>query len=209
MDKHILVFCAHSDDEAVGMGGTIAKYIKEGKKVVKIVFSYGEKSHPHLHEFFVARDRIQETREASEFFGIEQTTFIGLSDLSLKKTDDNTTFKIKKEINRLKPEKIFCPSANDPHPDHRNVLRVVDEVLNGLKQDYELLTYEVWNVVDENRPAFYIDISPYYKKKVEYMKKFKSQWLYMYFLLPIVHFRCRRYGRIIGKKFAEKFYKIR
>ena len=32
---NILIFCAHSDDEAIGMGGTIAKYVAEKKKVYK------------------------------------------------------------------------------------------------------------------------------------------------------------------------------
>lgn len=66
----------------------------------------------------------------------------------------------------------------------------------------------MWNVIEENIPAFYVDISPFYEKKVQYMRKFKSQWLYMYFFFPIVYLRCRRYGRKIGKRFAEKFYKI-
>ena len=37
----ILIFCAHSDDEAIGMGGTIAKFVKEKKKVIKL-FLIGE-----------------------------------------------------------------------------------------------------------------------------------------------------------------------
>jgi len=46
--ESILVFSAHSDDFVIGAGGTIAKYVREGKKVQAIVFTYGEKSHPWL-----------------------------------------------------------------------------------------------------------------------------------------------------------------
>ena len=38
----VLFLCAHNDDQLIGAGGTIAKYAKEGKKIVTIVFSFGE-----------------------------------------------------------------------------------------------------------------------------------------------------------------------
>ena len=50
-----------SDDEAIGMGGTIAKFVKQGKKVIKVVFSHGEKSIPLHQERFVKRERKKET----------------------------------------------------------------------------------------------------------------------------------------------------
>ena len=48
MPKTILVICAHDDDETVGAMGSILKYIDEGNNLIKIVFSTGEMSHPHL-----------------------------------------------------------------------------------------------------------------------------------------------------------------
>ena len=59
----IIVMSAHSDDFVIGAGGTIAEYIKQGKKVISIVFSYGEKSHPWLKEKVVQKFRIQETKD--------------------------------------------------------------------------------------------------------------------------------------------------
>ncbi len=35
----ILVFSAHTDDFVLGAGGTIAKYIQEGKTVIAVIFS--------------------------------------------------------------------------------------------------------------------------------------------------------------------------
>ncbi|MEK6845367.1 MAG: PIG-L family deacetylase, partial [Nanoarchaeota archaeon] len=40
----VVVFGAHSDDFVIGAGGTIAKYQQEGKKILAVVFSYGESS---------------------------------------------------------------------------------------------------------------------------------------------------------------------
>jgi len=55
-NETILVFSAHSDDFVIGAGGTIAKYTEEGKKVIAVVFSYGERSHPWNTKSFVADD---------------------------------------------------------------------------------------------------------------------------------------------------------
>ena len=74
-----------SDDEAIGMGGTIAKFVKQGKKVIKVVFSHGEKSIPLHQERFVKRERKKETRDASEFIGIKETIYLGLADTKVKK----------------------------------------------------------------------------------------------------------------------------
>ena len=52
-EEGVLVVCAHSDDQILGCGGTIAKYAKQGIPVYAIIFSYGEKSLPHLKEDFV------------------------------------------------------------------------------------------------------------------------------------------------------------
>jgi len=37
---------------------------------------------------------------------------------------------------------------------------------------------------------------------------FRSQWVYMYLLLIPAYFRARKYGRRIGVKYAEKFYRV-
>jgi LmbE family N-acetylglucosaminyl deacetylase len=211
MSKTILIFCAHSDDEAVGMGGTIAKYVDEGKKIIKIVFSYGESSHPHFKEHVVKKKRTKETDDANEFLGIDEVIFLGLKDTKVKEEveEQGTKDRIKELIREHNPERIFLPSIMDPHPDHRAVNKTVLEAVDEIKKKYNVFAFEVWNVVKETNPVYYVDITPYFKKKIEFMKKFRSQWLYMYLLLIPVHLRSRQYGRKHGCKYAEKFYKLR
>ena len=59
----IIVFSAHSDDFVIGAGGTIAKYVQEGNKVISVVFSKGEKSHPWLKVEVVQEFRVEEIGE--------------------------------------------------------------------------------------------------------------------------------------------------
>jgi len=206
----ILVFCAHSDDEAVGMAGTIAKYVDEGKDVVKVVFSYGESSHPHFQERIVKRKRVKETDKASYFLGIKETIFLGMKDTRVAEDiKRNGIERVKEIIKKYNPEKIYLPSKQDPHPDHQAVHRAVLEAVDSMRKRYHVFAYEVWNIVKEPHPFKYVDITPYFKKKLEYIKSFKSQWQYMYALLLPVHIRSRFYGRKNHCRYAERFYKVR
>lgn len=207
----ILIFCAHSDDEAIGLGGTIAKYVAEGKKVIKVVFSYGERSIPHLQEDVVKKARFKETDKASAYIGIAEMENLGLRDTKLKlEVQRPFVFERVREIIMFaRPEKIYVPSALDPHPDHQAVNSLVLRVVSSLKRHYPVYAYEVWNVVREVHPRVYVDISPYIDIKMRYIKMFKSQWLYMLTLYLPAFFRSFHYGWKNNCKYAERFYKLR
>lgn len=210
MPETIMILCAHSDDEAAGMGGTIYKYLAEGKKLIKIVFSFGQQSHPHILDDVTTKTRVKETKRISNTLGIE-TYFFGLSDARLLKDikEKKIKEKLKNLIKKFKPKKIFVTSDQDIHPDHRAVSLVTQKAVKELHNGIELYSFEVWNLIKENKPATYIDITPYYKKKVRLMKEFRSQKHFMYPLLLPIYFRSRRYGMKIKTKYAEKFYKIK
>lgn len=199
-----------ADDEAVGMAGTIAKYVEEGKDVIKVVFSYGESSHPHFQEKIVKKNRVKETSKASSFLGIKETKFLGMRDT--KVTEDISEKGIAGIVDIIKkynPEKIYIPSGQDPHPDHRAVHSAVLEAVDGSRKRYHVFAYEVWNVMREQHPFVYVDITPYFRKKLEYIRFFKSQWQYMYALWLPVHVRSMVYGYRTGCRYAERFYKLR
>ncbi len=200
-----------SDDEAIGMGGTIAKYVAEGKKVVKVVFSHGEKSIPHLQESFVKKARYQETDKASKFIGISENKNLKLKDTKLKQEIQKpfVTQRIEELIKEFKPEKIYIPSALDPHPDHQAVNILILKVVISLQKHYPVYAFEVWNVVKETHPRVYVDISPYMDIKLDYIKMFKSQWAYMFLLYLPSLFRSLSYGLKNDCKYAERFYKLR
>ena len=48
--NNILVLSPHTDDAELGCGGTIAKFIKEGKNIFWVVFSTAEESLPENME---------------------------------------------------------------------------------------------------------------------------------------------------------------
>lgn len=207
----ILIFCAHSDDEAIGMGGSIAKYVYEKKKVVKVVLSSGEKSIPHLEEHVVKRARRKETGKASTFIGISETKTLGLKDTKLKSEilKPYVAKRIKEIITQYKPTKIYVPSSLDPHPDHQATNTIVLQVVDTFRKHYSVYAYEVWNVVRETRPRVYVDVSPFMDIKMKYIRMFQSQWVYMFSLYVPSWLRALYYGRQNNCKYAERFYKLR
>jgi len=206
----ILCIVAHPDDEIVGMGGTVLKYIDEKQKVITIIFSYGQKSHPHLKEKVITKTRIVETQRLDAELN-RQSIFLGLTEGNIK--EDAEKFKVKEKLAKLikkyRPKKIFTHTGNDPHRDHKAVNQIVNKVVEDINYKGEFLTFEVWNLTNENLPKLYVDISPYFKQKLELMKVYESQKHFIYpLLLPIIY-RAWMYGRKNKCRYAERFYKIR
>jgi len=218
----ILVLGAHSDDFVIGAGGTIAKYVKEGKKVVSVVFSYGEKSHPWMKEKVVQKFRSEEASRASSILGCK-TIFFDLGDQEIlkdykKKNVDKELLKI---INRYKPTKIFTHSIEDSHlsfgmfvgkDDHKAVNKIALEVYDKLDYKPEVYVYSIWTPIalKTDRPVLYVDISNTFKEKINALKQYPSQrFTAIYPLLSLIYFRAFKNGIKIRKKFAEKFYRIK
>ena len=211
MVKIAIVFEAHGDDAAVGLGGTIIKLVKEGYYIIDVVFSAGQKSLPHFREEVVIKKRINETEGIWKQFGIKQNIFFGLEDNNLKKEfeDKNIYDRVRRIIKKYKPIKIFSTSETDPHKDHRAAYHLVNNVIKDLNYKCEYYNYEVWNVVNEAKPVVYSDIRNYFKAKMNLMKSFRSQWMFMYALLLPVYFRAKIDGIKSNCKYAEKLYRIR
>jgi len=213
MKETIMVFAAHSDDETIGCGGTIAKFSEEGKEVIAVVFSSGEKSSPWLKEKYLVESRKEEAKEIGRFIGSSETIFLGLKDTILMSEIENPKVNnvLKKVIQRYNPSKIFVHSKFDAHEDHRAVNKAVFRAINEIdkKKEISVYVFEVWNVLNETHPRIYIDVSKTFKRKIDAMKKFKSQRVYIYTLLIPVWIRAWVSGFHAKCRFAERFYKVR
>ncbi|MBS3159902.1 PIG-L family deacetylase [Candidatus Woesearchaeota archaeon] len=213
VNELILVFVAHSDDEVIGMGGTILKYIQEKKDIVTVLVSNGEKSSPWLKKDLLVKERIKETEDIEKFLGIKKTLFLDYKDTKLKEELDTPEAekKIEAIIKEFKPKKIFTHSSFDAHLDHRAVNKIVMKVLDKIdkKNRINLYSFEIWNVIEETNPRIYVDISSTFKKKLQAIKKFKSQKIYTYILLIPTIYKAFILGMLNKCRFAERFYRLR
>tara|TARA_Y100000310_G_C20636064_1_gene791225 strand:- start:634 stop:1257 length:624 start_codon:yes stop_codon:yes gene_type:complete len=206
----VLVIVAHSDDEAIGCGGTIAKYTKAGEKVTVVILSFGEGSQPLIKDELVKKTRIKEAQNVSRYLGVERTIFLGIPDLKINSKNKEDINKVKAIIEKYKPSKIFTHSTSDPHKDHRETNKLVLEATKGL--DYSVYTFGVWNPIyirDTNVPRLFVDVSETFEKKLKALKLFKSQRLSVYQLLPNIFLKAKIAGISNHCKYAEVFYKVK
>lgn len=102
---------AHPDDVEIGMGGTVAKLVAEGKRVAIVDLTDGEPTPNGTPEL-----RRAESAEAARILGVQRRTLSGrnryLFDTAAARTE------LAEVIRELRPRVLFVPYSDDAHPDH-------------------------------------------------------------------------------------------
>ena len=210
-----MVFCAHNDDPVIGVGGTLIKYAKDGKKIGVFIFSYGESSHPHFTPDIIIGKRKKEYEKSEKAMGTNAyTEFFNLKEGSFKKEFEEKKLKkhMKEYLTKKKPTKIFTHSKDDPHPDHRAVHSILMGILDELKWKGDVYSFDVWNPINFRKresPKLVVDISDTFEKKIKACKAHESQKIVMIQMIPLTYTRAIINGLNYGHKYAEIFFKIR
>jgi len=205
-----MVFSAHSDDFVIGAGGTIAKYTAEGKKVIAVIFSYGEKSHVWLKEKIVQKMRVAETFEAGNILDCK-TFFFNLRESHFLEDFSKIESKLIELVNSSNPSKLFTHSNEDPHPDHRSVNKITLGIYEKLKNKPEVYIYSVWNPISfkTEYPSLYMDISSTFSQKLAALRSFKSQKIHVAYPFVLLLYRSLKAGFKLRKLWGERFFRIR
>ena len=146
----VLVLAPHTDDGELGMGGTIHKLIKLGKKVVYVAFSTASKSLPAG----LPKDTLKiEVRNATSRLGVQAENLI-IYDYEVRELNYARQQILEALINlrrELHPDMVFIPSPHDVHQDH---LTIAQEAIRAFKNT-TLLGYElIWNNLTFNTQCF-------------------------------------------------------
>ncbi len=209
----ILILAAHSDDEVLGCGGTIAKYADEGEDVVSIIFSEGDPINPKNYtkeNKNIAIQRRKESIAAGKVLGINDTVFLGLSHNPFMSNEDlaHINKRISKIIIKLKPRIIFTHVPDDPHPGHAMVAKLAKKIAD--KHDISLYTFMISNPLKiqyRDKPRLYVDITDTINKKRKALKQFKSQEHWLIYYKIIAYFMDKISGLQSNHSYAEVFYK--
>ncbi|GAB1472171.1 PIG-L family deacetylase [Chloroflexota bacterium] len=122
----LLVIFAHPDDEAMGMGGTLAKYAAEGVETHLICASRGEVGWFGPEERNPGPERLgqlrtEELQNAVNALGMKSVSFLNYIDGQVDAADPAEAIeKIVTQIRRIQPQVVvtFPPDGNYGHPDH-------------------------------------------------------------------------------------------
>ena len=187
---HVMVITPHPDDAEFGVAGTVARWTSEGKDVIYVVCTNGDKgtSDPNVKPNELARIREKEQLAAAKLLGVREVIFLRHPDQSLEDTPE-----FRKEIVRLlrmyKPETVVTA---DPyrryiwHRDHRITGQVTLDAIFPYARDFHsypdlmeegLLPHEVKEVLlwGAQEPNYHTDITTTFANKVAALRCHKSQ----------------------------------
>jgi LmbE family N-acetylglucosaminyl deacetylase len=135
-----MVIAAHPDDPEFGAAGTVARWAREGRSVVYVLCTSGEKgtSDRSLSSERLAALREDEQRAAAQVLGIKEVIFLRLPDQGL---EDTPAFR-KQLVRLMRTFRPRCVLTSDPyrryiwHRDHRIVGQVVLDALFPFVRDH-------------------------------------------------------------------------
>jgi LmbE family N-acetylglucosaminyl deacetylase len=179
----VLVIAPHADDEILGVGGTIAKYIDEGHEVFVCIMTTG---HPSMYPDDILKKTRAEVIAAHNFLGIKDTFFLEFPAVMISETPKyEINKKLFETIEKVKPDTVFIPHFGDMHYDHYIVtqsamvgLRPINEHKVVEIYSYETLSETEWNIPHAAYafiPNTFIDITKHLEKKRKAMSFYKTQ----------------------------------
>jgi len=183
-------------------------------EVRTFICSFGEQSHPHLKKVEVRKMRVLESKKANAVLGGSDVLFLGMREGHFPEDYESHQWrgKILRHIHAFRPDRIITHSSDDPHPDHRNVHKIVLDLYEKGKLRCEVYTFDIWNLFDVRKrrnPKLMVDISQTFTRKLDALSTFKSQKVALFTLLWSVYTKAAYYGMRSGVRYAEVFYKVR
>jgi len=221
----ILLIAPHPDDPEMGAGGSVAIWAKEGKRVVYIICTNGDKgtSDTNIMPKDLAKIREKEQLAAAKVLGVKEVIFLGYPDQGLEDTPEFRK-ELVRQIRKYRPETV---ATTDPyrkyiwHRDHRICGQVTLDAIFPYARDFHaypdlikegLAPHKIkrilfWGSDDCN---MFVDICETFATKLEAVSCHKSQFGNMLSQGMIERLKQRACDLAAGKPFnmAEAFHLV-
>jgi LmbE family N-acetylglucosaminyl deacetylase len=185
----VLVIAPHSDDETLGVGGTMARYAAEGHEVfVAVMTGFGpERNYPGVTQALIDEVR-GEAKLAHAILGVKETLFRDIPTVYAPQEPLWRNNAVAAEVlKQVGPDVLYVPFSHDLHRDHRAIFHSFEVAYRpthaaGRKVRevymYETVSETHWTTpgVDAGFcPNVWVDVHQYLPKKLEALRCFKSQ----------------------------------
>jgi LmbE family N-acetylglucosaminyl deacetylase len=202
----ILVLSPHTDDGELGAGGTISKFLDEGKDVYYIAFSGCEASVPQGLPKNTLR---KECKRSTKILGLKPDKVI-IMDYEVRTLPEHRQEILEKLIKlkgEFQPEIVLVPSSHDMHQDHGVIYW---EALRAFKKEASIWGYEhPWNNLSFSTDIFVVLNLKNMERKLKALKEYKTQKSKSYMdEKNIMALGCTR-GSQLDQPYAETFELIR
>lgn len=192
----VLVVSPHPDDILLGCGGTMAKFIEEGKEVWCVIISWRGQG------FDMA-----EIENSILTLGLKRNNII-IWDYPVRELRENQKQLLEDLIglrNRIQPELIFCHSTDDRHQDHQTARQ---ETYRAFRW-YSIWGYELpWNTRNFKADIFVPLLKRHIDIKIRALNCILSQGQRLYYDPKKREANAIAIGEKIGQDYAENFESI-
>jgi LmbE family N-acetylglucosaminyl deacetylase len=186
----VMVITPHPDDAESRMAGTVARWTREGKDVIFVVCTNGDKgtSDPDMKPEELAAIREQEQLASTELLGVREAVFLRHPDQSLEDTPEFRR-EIVELIGKYRPDTVVTVDPYRGYLDHRDH-RVTAQVTLDAVSSYAasassypalveggLSPHRVKEVLfcGTSDPNYYVDISDTIDIKIAALRCHRSQ----------------------------------
>lgn len=184
MSNIVLIIAPHADDETLGCGGTILRYIQEGHQVHWLIVT-GMSAQAGFNNEQINK-RAREIKAVTKKYGFSDVHELNLPPAQLETLPKGDIIgPISAVINSVKPKEVFCVYRNDAHSDHEIVFDSVMSATKSFRYPFikRVLSYETISETDFGmkpedggfRPNVFIDVSDYIEKKLDILEVFESE----------------------------------
>ena len=210
---NVLVLSPHADDAELGMGGTIAKLVKQKNNVTILTAILPKENLSGRVDKYMENKRYKEQINSSKLLGAKLQT-LNLNPYDFKFNREYVKI-FDEKIKKIQPDVIFSCWEHDTHQDHKTLANIIFSV--SRKNNISLYMYEAMLPGGINTNAFnpqlFIDISEFMKTKIKSINCYKSVFQrkknnYSNFMESITA-RAKFRGEMIGVKYAECFVVVK
>ena len=215
MSKTILVIAAHSDDEAIGCSGTMAKHIASGDEVHVLFMTDGVGA--RNDGLAKSEKRKNSALKAMKIFNVTSMQNLDFPDNRMDTVALlDVTQAIEKKINELQPYIIYTHHIGDLNIDHQITHKAVMTACRPqpdfcVKEIYsfEVLSSTEWQTpgLSPFEPNVYVDITDFIETKKQVLMAYTDEMRLPPHSRSIENaLRLNKYrGNVIGKQYAEAF----
>ncbi len=216
--NRVLVVVAHADDETLGCGGSIARWVKEGKRVDVLCLGDGVGARSKKDFERQCQERRQMAQQAGERLGVHSWEFHNLPDNRFDTIDLlDIVQRVEAVIEKYQPGIMVTHHKADLNIDHQ---RTHEAVVTACRPQaghsvHTLLFFEVpsateWQVPDTTtafQPNWFVDISATWMEKKQALQAYAEEmrpWPHPRSIEGIEHLAAWR-GATVGVARAEAF----